>query len=799
MPSKTPVRKTGRKSSRSDLRSWLGTIALVAVVVLIGAIAGLVLGAVVNVPNWSPEKLYGSETTTLYDRDMKPFAYLHAEENRVMVPLSKIPPDLIHAFVATEDQQFYEHHGVNPVRIIKALIIDMTTGAKVQGASTITQQLARNAFLNPEKTWERKIKEAVLAIQLESQYSKDEIMQFYLNKINFGSGAWGVQTAAQTYFGKDVDQLNLAECALLAGLVKAPNYYSPFRNPDKAKQRQRIVLNNMVHCGYITQEQADEAYRQPLKYAPKPQSQYQFGHFTDYVIEEADRILSEEGLYENPQDAIFKGGLKIYTTMDRDIQQYAEKIYSDPSYFPPLKDENGNPVQSAMVILDHKTGEIVALVGGRNYNQQRSFNRAVDALRQPGSSFKPLVVYGPALEMGYSPDYVLEDAPVTFNFGGTTWSPKNYDGKYLGPINMRTAVAKSVNIYAVKLADEIGIRNGIEFAKRCGITTLVEAGRANDMNLSTALGGITKGVSPLEMASAYGCFANQGIRAEHYVISKIEDRDGNTIYEFQPKYERVMKKETAWQMSSLLQGVVEFGTGKAAKIAGVKCAGKTGTTQDDKDAWFVGYTPYYTCAVWMGFDKEKTMSRIYGGSYPARIWKAIMSKAVAGKKSGSDFGPPDDVVAVKICTKSGKLASPACPEEDVQTKYLPKDQVPKETCDLHYLVDICTDSGKLATEYCPNRISKGYLKGALPGDPEAAPQEYCDIHTAPTQSFYNDWDQVKVYVCTDPRHNGQIYLANIPKPGETGGCPSQYIREMVVKNPQNLPKCNLPDHQIGTP
>ena len=355
--------KRRKKISKRNARKWILSAVVITAVVFLGAVLGTVIGAILNIPSWSPETLYGSETTTLYDRNGKAFYSLHAEENRIQVPLSLIPEHMKEAFIAVEDQKFYQHHGINPVAIARAAIVDIMKGEKAQGASTITQQLAKNAFLYPDKTWERKIKEMILSFQLESKYSKDEILEFYLNRIYFGSGAWGVQTASQTYFGKDVEQLNLAESSLLAGLVRRPNAYSPFKNPELAKNRQRIVLNCMVDCGFITQQEADEAYEQELNFKEPVKSQNQYGFFVDYVVDEAERIL-EEGLYDNPQDAIYKGGLKIYTTLEPSIQLAVEEAYAQPNAFPNIKSKTGQEIQSAMILLDHRTGEILSLVGG---------------------------------------------------------------------------------------------------------------------------------------------------------------------------------------------------------------------------------------------------------------------------------------------------------------------------------------------------------------------------------------------------------------------------------------------------
>ncbi|MGE5405042.1 MAG: transglycosylase domain-containing protein, partial [Candidatus Saccharibacteria bacterium] len=585
--------------------------------------------------------------------------------------------------------------------------------------------------------------------------------------------------------------LNLSECAFLAGVVQAPSRYNPYRNLTQGKKRQRTVLNSMVTCKYLTKKQADQAYAESLKFMPEPDSQKQYGYYLDYVVDEADRILHSEG-YSNPQETIFKSGLKIYTAIDPKIQTYAEKLYADPKNFPKGKSAQGQIIQSAMVLIDHQSGQINALVGGRNTAQQRGFNRAIDALRQPGSAFKPLVVYGPALEKGISPDFIIDDAPVTYSFGGQTWSPGNYDGKYRGPISMRTAVQWSVNVYAVKLAEQIGIKNGLAFAKKLGISSLVLSGARNDNNLSAALGGITRGVSPLEMASAYGCFGNQGLRVRPYVISKIIDSEGNVIYSGIPQKQQVMKKETAWLMTSLLQNVVQAGTGTKAQISGVDCAGKTGTTQDDRDAWFVGYTPRYACAVWMGYDKKESMNKTFGGAYPARIWKAVMARAMAGK-TPKTFSIPDNLTPVSICIKSGKIATAACPQEDVTTKYLPKDQIPQESCDLHVQIEVCSESGKLAVSGCPSPVQRSFLKNASPGEPEAAPSEYCSIH--PGDPIITQ-QKARVMVCTDPRHNGSLYLANIPREGENGGCPREMVQEKEVDDPGSIPYCSIAEHQI---
>lgn len=780
--------QTNDKIRRKRRRPPWGAILIVCFLVLMGSSVGVVLGAIRSLPTWDPNKLMGSETSIIFDDQGRQVTRLHAAENRINVALKDIPPHLINAVIATEDQDFYKHHGVNLKRIAGAMMVNLVRHSKAQGASTITQQLARVSFLYPEKTYERKIKEILLAFQLESKYSKDEILEFYLNKVYFGSGAYGVQAAAQTYFGKNVQDLNLSESAMLAGIIQSPGRLSPFTNYDLAKKRQQVVLNNMVHCGYITQEEADKAYEQPLSFKKSLSSESRYGYFVDSVIEEADQIL--RGYYDNPQYAIYNEGLRIYTTMDSEVQKQAEDIYADSSFFPPGKSKKGQEVQSAMVLLDHHTGEVKAIIGGRKYEQRRGFNRAIDSLRHPGSAFKPVVVYGPALEQGYMPFYVLDDSPVTFPTPSGPWSPQNYDGKYRGLITMRTAVQWSVNVYAVKLAELVGIKNGIDFAEKLGITSLVRAGQKNDMGLSTALGGLTKGVSPLELTAAYGCFANNGVYVKPHTIIKITTAEGHVIYTHRPLYRRVMKPTTAWLMTSMLETVVQAGTGTRAQIPGVPCAGKTGTSQDLQNAWFVGYTPNYTCGVWMGYDQLERMYNVAGGTYPARIWKSVMTKALEGEPRQA-FVTPKGIVSVQVCNKSGLLPSQICPDKCIISDYATEDSIPDKVCDRHVLYNICPDSGKLATEYCPFPVPKAFVNVPPDSrDPDKPPTEYCDIHSAaPTSSEM-------VPICKDPRHGNKLYRANIPGPNETGGCPSSVVGEEALPKGVDPPPCPLPDHQV---
>ncbi|MEN6463469.1 MAG: PBP1A family penicillin-binding protein [Syntrophomonas sp.] len=676
------TRKKGHKVNSQQLFKYIGLIMLIG----LGTVIGTLVYTSMNLPAWDPQQLTGASSTTLYDDKGEVCASLHAGENRTEVELDKVPQDLINAFIAIEDQDFYEHHGVNYKGIIRAVLSNVRSGDLTgQGASTITQQLARNAFLTADKRVERKLKEIVLAYKLESNFSKDEILTMYMNKIYFGGGAYGVQAASKTFFGKDVSELTLEESSLLAGLVQSPNNYYPFQYFDRAKARQKMVLDNMVNCGFIDEKAAQTAFEKPLHFQKIHNAGTKYGFFTDAVIEEALDILGNIDDYrDDPSSALYRSGLKIYTTMNSKLQEHAEELAANPANFP-SESKNGQKIQVGMTIVDDKKGEVKAVLGGRQYEQQRGFNRAIDAHRQPGSSIKPLSVYGPALEQGFMPYYTLEDKPLSYKYGGTIWKPENYDLKYRGLIPMRTAVQYSINTYAVQMLDQIGIKSGYKFAQSLGLE-LVDTKGTNDLGLAPlSLGGLTKGATPLQMAAAYGAFGNSGVFVKPHFITRIVDADGVELYNFKPAYRRVMSEETSWLMTSMLQTVVNSGTGTKAKIPGIMCAGKTGTSEEYRDSWFCGYVPGFSGAVWMGYDQEYTMHDIYGGGYPALLWKSMMQQAIKLKKA-SPQAKPSDIIQISICTKSGKLMSESCPQDQVRSEYCVKEFAPKETCDIHQMV-----------------------------------------------------------------------------------------------------------------
>lgn len=783
-----PAKKTKKKKLKISRAVLLALLSLGFSFLVVGC--GYFAGAIATLPAWDPIKLQGSETTLIYDKYEQPAVKVFAEENRTPVPFTELPPYLSDAFIAVEDNRFYEHLGIDFEAIGRAVIANIKGGIGAEGGSTITQQLVKNAFLSSEKTFKRKIQEAILALKVERRYSKGEILEFYLNRIYFGHGTYGIQAATQFYFGKNAKDLSLAESAMLAGIVRSPNNYNPLNNPDLAKRRQELVLNLMVKYSKITPSEATAAKTEKLEFRKKSSNNtYRYPYFTDHVINETEEILQRQGFsLEVGQNLVYKGGLKIYTSLNPKIQQKMEAVFADDSYFPP--DQEGKQVQGSMILIDPHTGEIQALVGGRNPSQLRSFNRATQAKRQPGSAIKPIVVYAPAIERGYTTALVFNDVPVTYE--NKTF--ENYDHRYRGLIPMRVAVQWSINTYAVNLLHLIGVDYGYEFAKKLGISSLDPI---QDRNLSLALGGITYGISPLEMAGVYGTLANQGIYVPSHAVRKIMDRKGNVLFETHPQHRVVMSEQTAYIITDLLRTVVKRGTGMRAQLS-CPVAGKTGTTSEDVDAWFVGYTPKYTAAVWMGFDKEKRMYGVYGGNYPARIWKAVMQEATAGF-SAQEFKRPSGLVRATVCSKSGHLPNAFCPEKDLINELFMKGTVPIQTCNVHVQAEICTESGQLASSSCPNRIRAVFLKRPKPYGkvkPEDAheelPTQICTIHKTATGP-----EKVRVKICTDPRHNGIPYLANIPGLLETGGCPPVFVEEQeYLSNEAPQLHCSLPDHQV---
>lgn len=574
-----------------------------------------------------------------YDSQGKVVYTTASAEHRIPVKFDQIPKQVRYAFISIEDNRFYEHGGIDYRGTLRALVSNIL-GHDVQGGSTITQQLAKNAFLSQERTLTRKIKEAFLAKQLENKYTKNEILTMYLNQIYFGEGSYGVESASLTYFGKHVQDLDLAQAACLAAIPKSPNYFDPMENPKANKERRDLVLDQMVKYGHITQAEANKAkaeelvIRKPQKGTKKDVQ----GYFFDYVSQEIAKKFGD--------DVLYKGGLKIYTTLDSSMQAAAEDAISRlPNIYTKDPDHLTQP-QVGLIAIDPQTGYIKAMIGGRG---QDKFNRAVQAVRQPGSSFKPFV-YLTAMDNGMNAATLIDDSEVSV--GG--WKPQNYERTFHGKVTLRTALKLSYNVPAVKLAMELGPEKIIRNAKALGITTLVESGGQNDVNAAMALGGLTKGVSPIEMAAAYGTIGNNGVYNKPVAILKIVDRNGKVIYEHHPSPKQVVSAKAAYQTTDILMDVLISGTGAGAGL-GRPAAGKTGTTDDYKDAWFVGFTPNLSCAVWIGDDRSRSMGLMTGSMAPLSIWHAFMSRAIreipyanfvrpagAVTPRGEDIGKPED-------------------------------------------------------------------------------------------------------------------------------------------------------------
>lgn len=572
------------------------------------------------------ETLIPDAASQFYDINGNVIYTTLSEERRIPVTIDKIPKHVQQAFIAIEDNRFYEHSGIDYRGTARALVSTLS-GREVQGGSTITQQLAKNAFLTQERSIVRKIKEAFIAKELEHKYTKDEILTMYLNQIYFGQGAYGIESASMYYFGKHVQNLDVAEAATLAAIPKSPNYYNPFENPKESKSRQELVIDQMVKYGFISADSATKAKAKKLVYSTShKQKNNPRGYFFDMI---SQKVIAEVGA-----DALYKGGLKIYTTLDMDMQIAAEKaMHHLPSYY-----TDGNKLtqpQMALAAVDPKTGYVKAMIGGRG---QDKFNRATLAVRQPGSAFKPFV-YLTAMQNGFTPASIIEDKEEEFAKG---WKPQNSDMQWHGKVSLRTALKRSFNVPTIKLAREVGVDKIVANVEKMGISTLVDSGAYSDVNLAMALGGLSKGVNPLEMASAYGVFATNGLYSKPIALLKIVDREGKVLYQAKTQTKRVVDAASAYLTTNMLQDVLVSGTAGGMGI-GRPAAGKTGTTDTYIDAWFVGYTPDLSTAVWVGDDNNKPMQRMYGSGAPLSIWHEFMINALASTPR-TGFSNPGVVV-----------------------------------------------------------------------------------------------------------------------------------------------------------
>jgi penicillin-binding protein 1A len=651
-------------------------------------------GAVFGLARWMDNDLPPIENLQTYRPALKSSVYdvrnrlVHEffRENRQSLRLAEIPPSLVQATIATEDKRFYQHWGIDVFGILRAAAVNLTRGERAQGASTITQQLARNMFLTHERSWQRKMKEALLAMRIERVHSKHEILELYFNQIYYGDGSYGVASAARNFFGRPASQLKLEEAALLAGLPANPAGYSPRRHPEAAKNRRDHVLRRMYEEKIITGEQYRRTVALPLGVTAERFVANSAPYFVEMVRQYMDEKYGSNLLYE--------GGLKIYTSLDLDLQTVAER--SLEKHLSALEARNGYAVtranfarpaggaapatrtpylQGAVLALDPRTGYVRALAGGRSFADS-PFNRAVQAQRQPGSAFKPFIYTAAIDHLGYKPTDVVVDAPVTYAAGGGgVWTPSNYDGGFSGPVTLRYALQKSINIPAIKLLGKVGTTTVSSYARLMGIKSPI------GQNLSLALG--TSEVNLLELVSAYGVLADQGIRTEPLFILKVEDAEGNVMETNPPRPTDVLSSETAAVMTSMLQSVVDHGTGYPARAMGLTApaAGKTGTTDDFTDAWFVGYTPSLVCGTWVGFDVKRPLGKGMTGAVAALpVWTDVM-RAWTVNRPVEYFDLPTGTVTREICTETGLLATDACPE--VTTEVFTAGTEPQEVCSVH--------------------------------------------------------------------------------------------------------------------
>lgn len=690
---KTPVNdsnKTKKRKKKSRNKKVMGKVFLVIFVIL-ALVASIAAGAVVGFIDNSMDLIaneYNLDFTSIIyyidEETNQPVELdrIHRNENREWVDIEKIPENLTNAFIAIEDERFREHRGVDLKRTFGAFI-QWAMGRDSYGGSTITQQLVKNITGDKDKSPTRKIQEIIRAINLEKKMSKDQIIEMYMNTIYFGGGCHGVQTAAKYYFSKNVEDLTLEQCASLAGIVKAPTTYNPATNYENNKSRQEVILTQMAKQGVITQEECEKAKKADLNLKIGTVKQENAGvksYFVDEVVNDVVKDLMEkENLTESEAtNRLYTGGFKIYSTIDPKVQAAIDKVYKNTANFP---GSAGNKPQSAIVIIDPYTGHIKGMAGGIGEKTvNRGFNMATQAKRQPGSAIKPLAVYAPAIEHNVvTAATVVNDSHLKIG----DWEPKNSGGGYKGKLTVRRHLELSRNIPAVKVMRELTVDKAFDFmTEKLGFTTLVAGETRNgkvvsDKSLSMALGGLTDGVTVEEMTAAYATFVNSGNYNKAVTYTKVIDANGKVVLENKVKSKRAMSEETAYIMQNMLTGVIKSGTGTSASLGNIHAGGKTGTTNSNKDRWFVGFTPNYVGGVWIGHEIPKAMS---GSNLCPRIWKTIMQEIHAGETI-KKISVPNDVVKRTVCEISGHVASSIC--RATRVDYFKEGTQPMKYCSSH--------------------------------------------------------------------------------------------------------------------
>ncbi len=696
----------------------IAKIVILAILLLMlitgGTTATVVYTYIDESPSLDPSRLEINQTSFLYDINGNEVTPLHGDQHRIAVSLEEIPEHVQQAFIAIEDERFYNHFGFDITGSFRAAYINFMAGSIVQGASTISQQLVQNAFLTTETSYKRKIQEIWLAIQLEKVYHKDEIMEMYLNRIYFGNTAYGIEAAAQTYFGKSVADLSIAEAAMLAGAVRSPNYYNPIDNKAAAVERMQNVLFNMFRLGFISETVDENLLVQEIHYVDLQSAEYRYPYFVDYVIHhELISILSalpSIGTREEAYRAIYNGGLHIYTTLEPSIQSHVESVLAQTELYPTtisidiakarkaislmLPDEelsksqlaelvdevNGIPQpQAAIVVADPVTGQIKALGGGREYRKGADEVLRFISLRQPGSAIKPIITYGPAFEEGTlaGAGSTLDDSPYIGPLGD--WFPENFDYQFRGMIPARRALIYSYNLPAVRAFEALGTRKGAAYAERMGISTITPE---EVENLSLTLGGFHLGVSAIDMAQAYSVMANQGLKVDLHSVEKIIDRQGNVIYEFKAETKKILSPQAVFLVNDILQEFVTAYLGRELRIDR-PVAAKTGTTNDWRDVYLVAYTPNLVASFWMGYDEPRLGSIEQGWRYSTKFLREVFLEVFKTLEVKA-FEQPEGIVRLSVCNKSGLRPNSDCNAAGTVTSdYFIADQAPTAACDMH--------------------------------------------------------------------------------------------------------------------
>lgn len=635
-----------------------------------------------------------NQTSIVYASDGSVISTLKGEKDSYYVSIEEMPVDAVTAIVSIEDKKFFRHHGIDYRALLRAVKAMVQNGEVKQGGSTITMQLARNIFLSQEKTWQRKVEEMYIATELENKYSKDQILEFYLNNIYFGNGYYGIQSAARGYFDSDVENLSLSQIAFLCAIPNNPTLYDPVTNKDNAVSRRDRILKNMLDDGKISQMDYAEAVAEQIT-LNRPQALAKNDYVETYTYYCATRALMEQqgfvfhedfktdeeqqayedtysALYSECQKKLYTGGYRIYTSIDLSLQDGLQQSVNDTlSSYTGVNDEGVYELQASAVCIDNDNGYVRAVVGGRSQEfPGYTLNRAYQSFRQPGSAIKPLTVYTPSFEQNYTPDTIVTDEPIEDG-------PRNANGTYLGAITVRTAVEKSVNTIAWKLYDQLTPDKGLSYLKAMNFSRI----SPSDYRLATALGGFTNGVSALEMASGFAAIENDGYYRTPTCIVKIEDGNGTVIYGSEQEQVLIYKKNAARMMTDVLKGVITNGTGKGLGLGDMPCAGKTGTTNDQKDGWFVGYTRYYTTSVWVGYDMPKKLQGLMGNTYPGKIWQSFMNKAHEGLEP-LEFLPyariSDDLLQQQESGQPEDNPAEETPEEGAQDGETPGEEIPED-------------------------------------------------------------------------------------------------------------------------